>query len=170
MPQSAKELLHSELMAMSDEQADELFRNFMAMKIAEFQSPSAEVKNDDENWEKYNDENDWEQPDECCVCFELTSQKTNCNHSVCYSCMIKMTSCPLCRGELIMPKNTLMDIEYDKKIKSYDRIGLVRGEIKVLKPRLKMPYMYQKDEVLRKIQICEERILELQLARAQRGL
>jgi hypothetical protein len=187
MNKSAKELLHSELMAMSDAQADELFRNFMKMKIAEFQAPSAsaevsngasasaEVSNGDENWEKYNDENDWEQPDECCVCFELTSQKTNCNHSVCYSCMIKMTSCPLCRGKLIIPKNPNPNPlnEYEKKIKSLDRIGILRDEIKLLKMKIRnnrdfpIAFPYDKDELLSQIQLCEIRIREIQVERGR---
>jgi hypothetical protein len=178
MNQSAKKLLQSELATMTEDDASELFRNFMKMKIGASASASAEVSNDDENWEKYNDENDWEQPDECCVCFELTSQKTNCNHSVCYSCMIKMTSCPLCRGHLILPKNPnsnpLIDDEYDKKIKRWDRIGILRDEIKLLKLQLRnkrdfpTKFHYDQDVLLSQIQLCEIRIREIQEIRRRR--
>lgn len=37
---------------------------------------------------------------ECCVCFEYTKTKTECNHHLCLRCTqkIKKNTCPLCRG------------------------------------------------------------------------
>jgi hypothetical protein len=155
MNQSTKELLKSELMKLTEDEATELFRNFMKMKICK----PAEAINDDENWEKYNDENDWEQHEECCVCFEETSQKTSCNHFVCNKCVIKMTLCPLCREKLIMPK-----IHYDeadeRRIKGMERIGTLRTEIKELKKQLKIDLNNQ--TIIRLINLCEKRIREIQ--------
>jgi len=46
--------------------------------------------------------------DECCVCYEKTNSKTDCGHSICYKCAIKVKEeederkCPMCRGHLTM--------------------------------------------------------------------
>jgi hypothetical protein len=37
---------------------------------------------------------------ECSICFELTNNKTNCNHDVCLDCEKKINKCPLCRRNL----------------------------------------------------------------------
>jgi hypothetical protein len=36
---------------------------------------------------------------ECCVCFELTTTKTVCQHAVCIPCLLRVNKCPLCRTE-----------------------------------------------------------------------
>lgn len=44
--------------------------------------------------------------EECCICFESNYlTKTNCNHSICCSCLISLPNvkCPLCRKNLILP-------------------------------------------------------------------
>jgi hypothetical protein len=164
MNQSAKELLQSELMKLTEDEASELFRNFMKMKLGD-ERQSAEAINDDENWEKYNDENDWEQHEECCVCFEETSQKTSCNHFVCNNCVVKLKKCPLCREKLIMPK-----INYDeadeRRIKGMLLIGTLRAEIKILKKQFKDTFG-NVNKILRLIQLCEERIREIQVERGR---
>ena len=45
--------------------------------------------------------NDCEE-NECCVCYENTTTKTNCGHTLCNSCVNRLqeASCPLCRGSL----------------------------------------------------------------------
>ena len=43
--------------------------------------------------------------EECCVCFDLTSTKTSCDHYLCVKCasnLKKKRSCPVCRGKLIV--------------------------------------------------------------------
>jgi hypothetical protein len=159
MNQSAKELLQSELMKLTEDEASELFRNFMKMKLGD-ERQSAEAINDDENWEKYNDENDWEQHEECCVCFEETSQKTSCNHFVCNNCVVKLKKCPLCREKLIMPKiNASNQVDDFWRIRNTERITPLRTEIKQLKRQLKMDLNNQHIKAL--IRVCEERIVEL---------
>ncbi len=37
---------------------------------------------------------------ECSICYELTNNKTNCNHDVCLICLKKINKCPLCRIDL----------------------------------------------------------------------
>jgi hypothetical protein len=164
MNQSAKELLQIELMKLTEDEASELFRNFIKMKLGD-ERQSAEAINDDENWEKYNDENDWEQHEECCVCFEETSQKTSCNHFVCNSCVIKLKKkCPLCRSKLIMPKvkesNKLDDFW---RIQETERITPLRTEIKELKRQLKMDL--NNEYIKRLIRSCENRIDEIKEGR-----
>lgn len=40
--------------------------------------------------------------DECCVCSELTTTKTECRHPLCLECWgkLKKTNCPMCREEI----------------------------------------------------------------------
>jgi len=38
--------------------------------------------------------------EECAVCYEETCTKTECRHTCCYKCMVKLTRCPVCRKEL----------------------------------------------------------------------
>ena len=159
MNQSAKELLQNELMKLTEDEASELFRNFMKMKLVD-ERQSAEAINDDENWEKYNDENDWEQHEECCVCFEETSQKTSCNHFVCNNCVVKLKKCPLCREKLIMPKiKASNQVDDFWRIRHTERITPLRTEIKELKRQLKIDLNNQHIKAL--IRVCEERIAEL---------
>ena len=51
--------------------------------------------------------------DECCVCYEKTNSKTDCDHSICLQCAMKIKeerdenddevrNCPMCRGLLTM--------------------------------------------------------------------
>ena len=43
---------------------------------------------------------DSETGDECCVCLDITSTKTNCGHYVCLPCWNQINSkCPMCRAE-----------------------------------------------------------------------
>jgi hypothetical protein len=39
--------------------------------------------------------------EECCVCLEETTTKTNCGHTICVPCwnQIKKIQCPLCRND-----------------------------------------------------------------------
>ncbi len=37
---------------------------------------------------------------DCCVCFEKTDQKTECDHEVCKKCLMKIDKCPLCREDI----------------------------------------------------------------------
>lgn len=37
--------------------------------------------------------------EECAVCYEETCTKTECRHTCCYKCMVKITRCPVCRTE-----------------------------------------------------------------------
>lgn len=39
--------------------------------------------------------------EECCVCYEITSTYTFCNHYVCRSCQKMLDKCPMCRKPLI---------------------------------------------------------------------
>jgi hypothetical protein len=47
---------------------------------------------------------------ECCICFELTKNKTKCNHDVCLNCINNINKCPLCRKNLIDNNNNLFEI------------------------------------------------------------
>ena len=40
--------------------------------------------------------------EECAVCLDKTSRKTQCNHAMCLECELKLTkrACPLCRAEI----------------------------------------------------------------------
>lgn len=45
--------------------------------------------------------------EDCCVCHEKTTKKTNCNHHLCYTCLIQIKRndegdilCPMCRDSL----------------------------------------------------------------------
>ncbi len=48
---------------------------------------------------------------ECSICFELTNNKTNCNHDVCLDCEKKINKCPLCRKDLNLLKRNLSPTE-----------------------------------------------------------
>jgi hypothetical protein len=48
---------------------------------------------------------------ECSICFELTNNKTNCNHDVCLDCEKKINKCPLCRRDLNLLKRNLSPTE-----------------------------------------------------------
>jgi len=37
---------------------------------------------------------------ECVVCYENTTKKTKCNHSLCGDCYNKVDFCPYCRGDI----------------------------------------------------------------------
>lgn len=46
---------------------------------------------------------------ECCVCYELTTDVLQCNHSLCHICIERMfdnrqNTCPLCRKEFVLNK------------------------------------------------------------------
>lgn len=67
--------------------------------------------------------NQTNQTNECCVCFEETNLKTNCNHDICLSCLDKLVktknlknNCPMCRTYLFKRKNC----KYNIKIKIDD--------------------------------------------------
>jgi hypothetical protein len=38
--------------------------------------------------------------EDCCICFELTHNKTNCGHVICRKCHDKVEICPICRSEI----------------------------------------------------------------------
>ncbi len=38
--------------------------------------------------------------EECCVCFELTHNKTDCGHIICKKCHNKVKLCPICRSDI----------------------------------------------------------------------
>jgi hypothetical protein len=46
--------------------------------------------------------------EECCVCYEKTNSKTDCDHSICYMCATKVKkdegerNCPMCRERFTM--------------------------------------------------------------------
>ena len=43
--------------------------------------------------------------DECGVCLDKKYlSKTNCNHHLCISCITRVTKCPFCRKDFILPK------------------------------------------------------------------
>ena len=39
--------------------------------------------------------------EDCCICFEKTDHKTECDHVVCKKCLFKIDKCPICR-ELVL--------------------------------------------------------------------
>ncbi len=41
---------------------------------------------------------------ECSVCFDLTNNKTDCDHDVCKNCIKKINKCPICRKNFIDKK------------------------------------------------------------------
>jgi hypothetical protein len=47
--------------------------------------------------------------EECCVCFENTSHKTECNHIVCVSCITNLDKCPLCRAPFRFLSNKCLE-------------------------------------------------------------
>ena len=54
--------------------------------------------------------------DECSVCFEISSNKTICNHLVCKECLLKLKKmeCPLCRRVLPKPKAPVIFADLDE--------------------------------------------------------
>jgi hypothetical protein len=52
-------------------------------------------------------------PNECCICYEKTNQKTICNHSICIECLRKHKrnnrGCPYCRHEPVYLQSPIHD-------------------------------------------------------------
>ncbi len=44
--------------------------------------------------------------EECCICYEESTYRTNCMHNICLKCLPKIDQCPLCRKEIILCKRT----------------------------------------------------------------
>ena len=45
---------------------------------------------------------------ECVVCYENTSKKTKCNHSICRDCYNNVEICPYCRGDISSKKGIMV--------------------------------------------------------------
>ena len=59
--------------------------------------------------------------DECCICFNETTNTTECNHIVCSDCVNKIDKCPMCRKEKTYKiKNIHDDDDDDDDDDDYD--------------------------------------------------
>lgn len=69
---------------------------------------------------------DEQNPDECCVCLEITKTTTGCGHKLCVLCWDKIKKnkselpCPICRADLKQAKKFDVDVEEVEYDDDYD--------------------------------------------------